>query len=986
MRAVPFRTQARTVDHLGREQIADCPTAVSELWKNAWDAYASEVRLTVFAEPSPLAVVYDDGHGMSREEFENRWLTIGTSSKVEDDVPTPDGDRHGLPLRPKQGRKGIGRLSIAHLGPLVLVLSKRADHRFVAAVVDWRIFENPFLRLEDVKVPIEEFDTPDQLFHILPDLFDYHMENVWPTLDEDAARCERVNEAWRRYDEITAQQPRPMKASEEIYSSAARGEDVADQHLAAWPVWRGDGSSGTAMIVLDPYAELRCWVEDDRPGDTDANAQVRELLERALMGFVDPYVPEDKRPGFRYGFSVSTTESDHDVVSYAQGVDRAAVMEMEHAIAGDFDEYGTFTGEVRAFGREWVPWRYSPQKPLSQRRNGRVGAFSIIIGTFEQVAKYSSHPPERHAQLAELADRYAGFFVYRDHLRLQPYGRPDNDFFRIESRRSKHAGREFWAHRRLFGRVALTREENENLRDKAGREGLIENTAMRRFRGLVEEFLMTTARRFFGTDAPDRKQILAENEKRYDERAKTAERRHSRLNQRDFTRELRKQEPVLQAAVERVADLRTRLDAARAAGDGERVRALGDEIEDERGIRAKLLLPMRPRDLGIFEDDWRTYRNGLAEMSAGLDAVVRAHAEAMEALRPEPPEDMAHSALARHQKGLHDQLRRWQAAAKKLLSAELERLDARVQDDRSAYYALAAPIAAHAAEDDGRIAAVLDGLERVRDEVEEQLRAYYPTYIRALQRLADGIDLDAALQWSADERATLESRLADISALAQVGIAFEIIGHEFNDMQRDVMRNLQRLPLDVQRSEAFRGAMDAYRALARQLKFFAPLQMAGRLGRERVTGDEIGRYVEAFFADYFARERIDFQIKPRFKSFAITEHRWRVYPVFINLLQNARYWVRQSERGRSIQLDRQGDVVIVADSGPGVDPDDGDAVFDLFFSRRRGGRGVGLYLVRVNLAAGGHHIEVETQPRDPNRLLRGANFLIRFKGIEYDDD
>ena len=39
----------------------------------------------------------------------------------------------------------------------------------------------------------------------------------------------------------------------------------------------------------------------------------------------------------------------------------------------------------------------------------------------------------------------------------------------------KHAGREFWSYRRSFGRVALTREGNPNLRDKAGREGFVEN-------------------------------------------------------------------------------------------------------------------------------------------------------------------------------------------------------------------------------------------------------------------------------------------------------------------------------------------------------------------------------------------------------------------------------------------------------------------------------------------------------------------------------
>ncbi len=43
--SVSFQTRARTIDHLGREQIADCPTAISELWKNAYDAYARDVAL-----------------------------------------------------------------------------------------------------------------------------------------------------------------------------------------------------------------------------------------------------------------------------------------------------------------------------------------------------------------------------------------------------------------------------------------------------------------------------------------------------------------------------------------------------------------------------------------------------------------------------------------------------------------------------------------------------------------------------------------------------------------------------------------------------------------------------------------------------------------------------------------------------------------------------------------------------------------------------
>ena len=35
-----FKTSARTLDLLGRQQIAGIPTAINELFKNAHDAYA----------------------------------------------------------------------------------------------------------------------------------------------------------------------------------------------------------------------------------------------------------------------------------------------------------------------------------------------------------------------------------------------------------------------------------------------------------------------------------------------------------------------------------------------------------------------------------------------------------------------------------------------------------------------------------------------------------------------------------------------------------------------------------------------------------------------------------------------------------------------------------------------------------------------------------------------------------------------------------
>ncbi|MBW2647873.1 MAG: ATP-binding protein, partial [Deltaproteobacteria bacterium] len=120
-----FRTKARAVDMLGRQQIADASTAISELFKNAHDAYADHVEVDFFRSDS-LLVIRDDGMGMTLEEFESNWLVLGTDSKVifpQGPQPYRPPDK---PERAVMGEKGIGRLAIAFLGPQVLVLTRSA--------------------------------------------------------------------------------------------------------------------------------------------------------------------------------------------------------------------------------------------------------------------------------------------------------------------------------------------------------------------------------------------------------------------------------------------------------------------------------------------------------------------------------------------------------------------------------------------------------------------------------------------------------------------------------------------------------------------------------------------------------------------------------------------------------------------------------------------------------------------------------------------
>ncbi len=177
------------MDHLGREQIADVPTAISELWKNSYDAYATAANLSLYDGASPVVAICDNGHGMNYEEFVDRWLVVGTESKLFSEE-TPEEDRFGQGLRPKQGQKGIGRLSSAHLGPIMLLVSKRRNNDFVVALIDWRLFENPYLLLSDIKMPVTEVKDQSAVLSVLPELFDCLMANIWGEKTKDKTSAE----------------------------------------------------------------------------------------------------------------------------------------------------------------------------------------------------------------------------------------------------------------------------------------------------------------------------------------------------------------------------------------------------------------------------------------------------------------------------------------------------------------------------------------------------------------------------------------------------------------------------------------------------------------------------------------------------------------------------------------------------------------------------------------------------------------------------
>ena len=987
---VAFQTKARTVDHLGREQIADTPTAISELWKNAFDAYARNVGLDVFDGLTPVAVIEDDGHGMNREEFINRWLVVGTESKATSEH-TPIEDRNGLYRRPRQGQKGIGRLSCANLGPILLLVSKRRNAPFVAALVDWRLFENPFLNLSDIQIPVVDFSEKEQLFDQLPDLIEGLARNLNDPGDEE--RSVRLNAAWSAYDglyetEYAEGTSNKLASPSSVLRVSINSLNFEPRHVAQWPVWSGESEHGTALLVSGINYDLQVELETEI-ADSSARA-ARDRFFETLSSFVDPYVdplnPEARAVDLDFAYAVRTWHGDVPelIVGSEKQFDRRLLDGLEHQIIGTIDKNGVFEGRVKAFGR-WVEeaCRIEPPRDLAipTRADTEVGPFDMYIASMEFVSANTTLPKLEFQRYQELAERYSGFMIFRDGLRVLPYGRTDNDFFEIESRRSKNAGREFWNHRQMFGRLAIARGANPNLKDKAGREGLLDNRAAKTLKLIVANILTQSARRYFGSASSIRSEVLPQvKASNKAERAKTERNKLRQRQRKEFRSKLDvyvKELPVLVRELEGFAQDINIADESGIADAQAAFETFKDRVSDFR-------LSGAPKNLGSLEDKYSDYRDSLRTANTLIDTAAAEIEQQIERINPARPRDLLERQLARHSSQIAHRIQQWKKAIEVLQRAEFQRIKDLITERNKYFHTEASPLLVLFDRGELSFAEAAKRMEQEKERVDAENEDLFLPYISALESLKESIDLEHLAAFGMEEAGDMRAELDRLNSLAQLGIAVEIVGHELQAYDDIIGAALRRLPSDIRESKAAKDIAFGYEGLTDQLRFLSPLRLAGQKIQRWITGGEIADYLGEFFKLPLANNRITLTATDAFKAFRVFDQQSRLFPVFINLVNNSLYWVGTSELAdRQIVLDVIEGIVIVVDSGPGVDPEDVDSLFSLFFTRKaRGGRGVGLYLSRANLAAGGHRIRYMT--RSQNAPLSGATFGIEFRGAEFD--
>lgn len=978
-----LRVRARAVDMLGRQQIAGIPTAIHELFKNAHDAYAERAEVDFFRRNRVL-VLRDDGYGMTREDIEKRWLTLGTDSRLNanrDDLPADDRNLwtgpKNLPRRVLMGEKGIGRLAIAVIAPITLVMTRAARpeglHDLVVALVHWGLFEQPGIDISAIDIPIREFPG-----------------GTLPTRDDISTLVDEVRANILALDgELSGTEKEKLLAELALVRNI--GPDKLDSTLnntATEPISLLGTGHGTHFILLPVAPEM----DDDIDGGSDTEATTATKLQRSLLGFSNTLSGET--PVIRTEFRDHQFENPKQLIGPSEFFDEEDYACADHHFEGSFSTEGQFVGTVTVFG---VAHQFICNWPDGRGRPARCGPFKFKYAYIQGLSNETTLAPERWASITKKMDRVGGVYIYRDGIRVLPYGNTDFDFLDIEIRRNKSFKDWFFSYRRGFGYVALTHTANSALSEKAGREGFRENQAYRDLRAILMNFFKQLAIEFFRTSAPqgetfwEKKNDLKKQAELLEKQRRKADGRRSEFEkqlkiffesweQGEFestsyliTSELEEairsiedeQSPgsaaLLLKTHETLARTRARALAGRATISLPRGLSLTKKLEKDWGVFQRLAEQFRSEILQPLENDISSLLQRVTNTSIGKAQRREVALQLIEGQRDTLVKEL--SALRRDAFGANDQANQ---ALKSVMREEFTEL-------RSFVETLVSDFIRQSAESPDELDELRVSAEEKLAELKERESALFASIQRQMSEIAEGLkarettdDRFAALE---KRNQLLEEQLDFYADFAQMGLAVGVLQHEFEGAAHGFRAAMVNLKPWADKNPSLKGVYQQLRLhfdhLDGYLRALDP--MGRRLNRPSapLSGEEILTTIRRVFGESLSENGISLHASEAFREKTVICRSSSIIGAFVNVIDNAIYWLNnRAEGSKVIRLDADENSYLINNNGPGIEERFKDRIFDFGETTKPGGRGMGLAVSREALRRDGFDIDLLQAGRD----------------------
>lgn len=130
--------------------------------------------------------------------------------------------------------------------------------------------------------------------------------------------------------------------------------------------------------------------------------------------------------------------------------------------------------------------KISRKKVLSEIDLGKykIGKIIVDLMVFDRDATIKSRFITDKQTYGDYLDENGGVRVFRDGVRIYDYGEPGNDWLDLDSKRINTPGK-YLSNNLVLGSVQIKRENSTDLKEKANREGFIENEAYSEFKEAV---------------------------------------------------------------------------------------------------------------------------------------------------------------------------------------------------------------------------------------------------------------------------------------------------------------------------------------------------------------------------------------------------------------------------------------------------------------------------------------------------------------------
>ncbi len=451
---IKIQPYARLLTMLSEQLIKNEVVALSEIVKNSYDADSEWVKISFEnftksykAQKNSRIVIEDCGMGMTADVLKNDFINPASAYKKFKKERGETSPKGRI----LQGEKGIGRFSLFKLGKTVTVFTKTAEDDFARKLVaDFSAYNNEFINADDSQVMLSELTM-----ELTPQV-DYDFQSDIMLSSGLAKRhnqgtviiVENLNDNWGK--------GKVEKLQDELVSLIGKANED-------FSVYIFKDNSFFPSIVLSEETRLNNIID-----------------QKAVYKIEGRYLQEERTFDFAIGNN-----------KYIKPIS-------DKQISG-LNIFKSYLEEKKA---------YTDNEELTpENLKTECGDFSFKFYVFDLDTQ--CRDKYRLADDDKVIVKKNRVYLYRDEIRVFPYGSIKDDWLQVDTIRGTQKASAMFSNDQLIGYINITYKDNPNLKDKTNREGLMEvGSAYLDFVAMIQCFLQYVKSYHYDLEYTSQKQAI----------------------------------------------------------------------------------------------------------------------------------------------------------------------------------------------------------------------------------------------------------------------------------------------------------------------------------------------------------------------------------------------------------------------------------------------------------------------------------------------